>query len=382
MRKLSVFLGLAILAAGGLPSSAQDRVVQDKIFWKGERALTEGTVVSLNFFQIKYRLSSAGGEQEDFAKEVKDIEFDTDNPIVPYEFTHGVNAMNKGNHEEAVKQFEKAISRIKQSNSPNHPLRDFCRKHIMESHMATGDPAAVEAAARELRKEKPDSFFLRESFLMQYEAAKTRRNAALQEATIKELDEVIKADRRFADQLSRDAELLRADMMETSKNFAGALNIYTKLGGDRDLWEGVSLGILRCQSALGRTSDLKTKVESLLLELKDRREKSPRVYLGALIGQGDVNLAEGRIKEALLEYLKGALDPGSAGRTYEHETAIAKAAIAAAKYGKQFGEKDKTNKILYIDRAKDLRDELNRTFRASAWLTDVDAAIKDALQGQ
>ena len=381
MNALRTVLALATLAAGSLAASAQEGVIQDKIIWKGERAPTEGSVVSLNFSQIKYRLSSAGGEQEDFAKEVKDIEFDTDNPIVPYEFTQGRNLLNKGGYKEAVDQFERAIARIRQSNSPNHPLRDFCRRYILEAHLLAGDSAAVVAAARELRKEKPDSFFLRDSFLLQYEAAKMRRDTALQEATIKEIDDAVKADRRFAD-LQLDVDILRADVMEVNKKHTEALAIYTRLASNRDLWEAVSLGTLRCLAALGRTGDLKTKVETILTDLKDRRDKSPRVYLAAIIGRGDVALAEGKVKDALLDYMKGALDPGTATRTYEHETSIAKAAVAAAKYGKQFGEKDKQNKVLYIDRAKELREELKRTFPQTAWLGDVDAAIQDALRAQ
>ncbi len=375
MSAIRTLIALASLAAAALPAAAQD-----KIIWKGERAPTEGTVISINYREIKYRLSTAGGEQEDFSKDVKDIEFDSDNTFA-YEYSQGRNALHKGAYKEAVEQFERAITRIKQSNTPNHPMRDFCRKYILEAHLAAGNLAEVVAAARELRKEKPDTFFLRDSFLMQYEAAKRKPDSALQDDTIKAIDEVIKADRRYAD-LQRDADLLRADMMESGKEYQKALGVYTKLAEHKDLWEEVSLGILRCQSALGKTADLKAKVESLLSDMKNRRDTNPRVYLGAIIGRGDVYLAEGKIKEALLDYMKGALDPGSAGRTYEHETAIAKSAMAAARYGKQFGEKDKVNKNLYIDRAKELREELKRTFPQTAWMALVNAAIEDAIRGQ
>jgi hypothetical protein len=259
-------------------------------------------------------------------------------------------------------------------------MRDFCRKHIIEAYLAAGDADSAIKAARDLRKEKPDSFFLRDSFQLQYDAAKMKRDPARQDEAIKDIDEVVKADRRFAD-LQRDADLLRADMMEWNKKHAEALTIYTRLGGDRELWEEVSLGTLRCLSALNRTVDLKTKVESLMVDLKDKRETNPRVYLAAVVGRGDVSLAEGKPKEALLDYMKGALDPGGAANSYEHETATAKAAIAAARLGKQFGEKDKQNKMLYIDRAREMRDELKRTFPQTAWLTEVDAAIKDAERG-
>jgi tetratricopeptide (TPR) repeat protein len=370
---------LAVVFAGAASLSA---AAQDKIIWKGERAPTEGSVVNINFTQIKYRLSNAGSEQEDSAKDVKDIEFDTDNTLVPYEYTHGLTALHKGQFKEAVDQFKKAIDLIKKSNSPNHPIRDFCRKYIMEAWQAAGDAQAVVTAARELRAEKADSFFLRDSFLMQYDAAKMKRDPALQDATIKELEDVIRSDRRYQERMQRDADLLRADVLESNKKYADALTLYTRLSGDRELWEEVSLGMLRCLSALGKTADLKTKVENLLTELKEKRESNPRVYLGAIVARGDLYLAENKVKEALLDYMKGALDPGQASNTYEHETAIAKAAMAAARYGKQFGEKDKPNKILYIDRAKEMREELKRTYPATAWMTDVEAAIRDAERGQ
>ncbi|HKS15785.1 MAG TPA: hypothetical protein VJU16_00575 [Planctomycetota bacterium] len=376
MNTLRTLLAAVVVAAGAATAAAQD-----KIIWRGERQPTEGNVLNINFREIKYRLVNAPSEQEDNAREVKDIEFDRDNNILPSEYTNGINALHRGANDEAVKQFLKAIDLIKKSNSPNHPMRDFCRKHIVEAHLAAGNADAAIKAARDLRQEKPDSFFLRESFLMQYDAAKMRRNAADQEETIRELDAVIKTDRRYAD-LQSDADLLRADVLESGKKYAEALNMYTRLGGNKELRDEVNLGTLRCLSALGKTADLKAKVESLLIEAKEKRDSNPRVYLGAILARGDVYLAEGKIKDALLDYMKGALDPGLAANTYEHETAYAKSAVAAARYGKQFGEKDKANKSLYIDRAKELREELKRTFPGSAWMTDVDNAIQDAVRGQ
>jgi len=369
---------LALVLMASAPALA---AAQDKIIWKGERQPIEGIVVNINFREIKYRLVNAAGQQEDNAREVKDIEFDKENNLIPFEYTRGIEALHKGGNKEAVDNFVKAIDHIKKSNSPDHPLRDFCRKYIMEAYMAAGDAQAVVTAARELRKEKPDSFFLRESFLMQYEAAKMKRDAALQDATIKELDDVIKSDRRYAD-LQNDAKLLRADVLETQKKHLEALDMYTSLGGNRELWEDVSLGTLRCLSALKRTAELKAKVESLLTEIKEKRDSAPRVYLGAIIARGDVYLEEGKVKEALLDFMKGALDPGPAANSYEHETAIAKSAIAAARYAKQFGEKDKANKLLYIDRAKEMREELKLRFPSSAWVTDVENSIKDAISAQ
>ena len=47
----------AILAVAVVAASAQAAAAQDEIVWKGERAATEGTVVSINFVQIKYKVS-------------------------------------------------------------------------------------------------------------------------------------------------------------------------------------------------------------------------------------------------------------------------------------------------------------------------------------
>jgi tetratricopeptide (TPR) repeat protein len=363
-------IATVLLAATGAASA------QDKIKWK-DRADTEGVVISLNVKDIKYRLTNSPAEQEEPSKNVRDIEFDQDNTLFPYEYNHGVAAFHKGDYKGAVEQFERAIDRIKRTNSPNHPMRDFCRKYIVESYLKAGDAAGVMAAARELRKEKPDSFFVRDSFLMQYEAWKRRRDAKLQEETIKELEEAIKTDRRL-DGLQPDAELLRADFLEISKKFADALAIYSKFGANREVWKEVTLGTLRCLSALGRMADLKNRVESLLSEIKDRKDANPEVYLGALVARGDVQLSEGKIKEALLDYMKGALDPALARQSAEHEAALAKAAIAAARFAKQFGEKDKANKTLYVGRAMELRDDLKKAYPQTGWSADVDGAIREA----
>lgn len=378
MNMKRTILALSMLATGALSAAAQDT-----IFWKGERQATKGTVVSINFLQIKYRLEGAAGEQEDNARDVKDIEFDPDNSTLPYyEFDQGMRALHKGQQKEAVEQFTRALDRIKGSNTPNHPMRDFCRKHILEANLMARDSDATVASARALRKERPDSFFLRDSFMMQYDAAKMKRDTALLNDTIRELEEAIKADRRYAEQLQKDADLLKADVLEMNKKYDEAFRVYSKLGGVPEAWEEVNLGLLRCMSALGKTADLKAKVESLLVELKEKRDAHPRVYLGTMVARGDVFLAEGKFKEALLDYMKGALDPGQAANTGEHETALARSAIAASKYARWFGEKDKSNKMLYIDRAKEMREELTRTFPQTSFTAEVDAAINDAIRSQ
>ncbi|HTF55876.1 MAG TPA: hypothetical protein VK661_01290 [Planctomycetota bacterium] len=364
-----------VLFAAARPASAQD-----KIKWK-DRPDTEGVVISLNVKDIKYRLTNSPAEQEEPSKNVRDIEFDQDNTLFPYEYSHGVAAFHKGDYKGAIEQFDRAIDRIKRTNSPNHPMRDFCRKYVVESYLKSGDAAGVVAAARELRREKADSFFIRDSFLMQYEAGKRRRDAKLLEETIKELEEAIKADRRL-DGLQADSELLRADFLEMNKKYADALVIYSKFGANREVWKEVTLGTLRCLSALGRTAELKSKVESILSEIRDKKDANSEVYLGALVARGDVQLSEGKVKDALLDYMKGALDPALARQSAEHEAALAKAAIAAARFAKQFGEKDKVNKTTYIDRAKELREDLKKAYPQTGWSADVDGAIKEAERAQ
>lgn len=373
MRSNSVFVGL-IVAAAALPAAAQD-----KIIWKGERAPTEGVVISLNIKEIKYRLATGGGEQVEPARGVKDIAFDPES--LPYEYNAGKTALQRNQFRDAVEQFEKAIDRIKRSNNPNHALRDFCHKHIVEANLAAGDTDAVVKAARELRKEKSDSFFVRDSFLLQYEAAKNKGDAKLLEETMKEFEESIQKDRRLQD-LVRDAELLRADANEMARKFDLALQTYTKYGADRDVWETVALGSLRCLSAMGKLLDLKQKTDSLFNELK--REENPRVLLGAMIARGDIRLSEGKVREALLDYLKGLLELGpKVGDTPEHEAAMAKSAIASVKYAQEFGKKDdKQNRDLYLGRAKELKEELKRTFPRTGWLTEVEKAIREGSAAQ
>ena len=369
------------LAAALLLAAASTASAQDKIKWKNDRADTEGVVISLNVKEIKYRLVNSPAEQEEPSKNVRDIEFDPDNTLFPYEYNHGRAAFHKGDYRQAIEQFERAIDRIKRTNSPNHPMRDFARRYIVEAQLMGGDPAAVAAAARELRKEKPDSFFVRDSFLLQYEAAKRRRDAKLMEETVKELEEAVKTDRRL-DGLVPDSELLRADFLEVSRKFNEALAIYSKYASNREVWKEVTLGTLRCLSALNRVAELKSRVESVLLEIKDRKDANPEVYLGALVARGDVQLAEGKVREALLDYMKGVVDPVLSRVSAEHEAALAKASIAAARLAKQFGEKDKTNKTTYIDRARELREDLKKSYPQTAWTAEVDAAIKDAERAQ
>jgi len=369
MKTFAALLGILI----GI--GAQDKDTWDKIVWKGNRPPTEGVVISLNVKEIKYRLATGGGEQVEPSKGVQDIVFDPES--LPYEFNAGKAALQRNQFREAVEQFEKAIDRIKRSNNPNHPLRDFCRKFIIEAQLAAGDTAGVVAAARELRKEKLDSFYVRDSFLLQYEAAKTKGDAKLLDETMKEFEEAIQKDRRLSE-LAAGAELLRADANEMAGKFEPALATYSKYQADREVWETVSLGTLRCLSALNRIPDLKNKTDSLFNELK--REENPRVLLGAMTARGDIRLSEGKVREALLDYLKGLLELGpKVGDTPEHEAAMAKSAIASARYALEFAKKDdKENRDRYLGRARELKDELKRTFPRTGWMTEVEKLIREA----
>src|SRR5688572_23657582 len=144
MNMKRTILAFVVLATCALSADAQDT-----IYWKGDRQPTKGVVVSINFLLIKYRIENAAGEQEDNAREVKDIEFDPDNSNLPYyEFDQGMRALHKGQQKEAVEQFTRALDRIKGSNTPNHPMRDFCRKHILEANLMARDADAVVASAR------------------------------------------------------------------------------------------------------------------------------------------------------------------------------------------------------------------------------------------
>ncbi|MBI4564915.1 MAG: hypothetical protein HY716_09520 [Planctomycetes bacterium] len=362
----SILLGLLLVSAAE---------AQDKIVWKDNTPTYECRVLSLTYEKITYDLG-AGAPQQSNARNVREIEFDPNN--VPFDFPYARQELQRNPSKDVATRFE----RMKKDPRTSEPARDFCRKHIIEALLGAGDFEGAIAAAKALRTEKSDSFFLRDSFVLQYEAAQGLNDAKLQEETLKEFEAAAREKRMS--EWNKDVDLMKADAAEAKQNHHLALEIYNKYANDREVRDAASLGILRCLSAMKDWVRLKSKAEAVLSEVKQRKDAPVRLHLAATTARGDALMAEGKVKEALLDFIYGAweLGPRLGELSREHEAALAKASIAAAQYAKSFGEKNKENKTRYLQRAHDLFQELQRTYPRTAWKPEVAEALKRAEKSQ
>ncbi len=379
MRTFTSLLAAAAILASVPSASAQD----DTIRFSSAKGVREekGKVLGLNVKEIIYEKDAGGAsiKMNEKAKDVLDIDFAPDN--TPFEFQNARKAMQDFAFKDAADRFE----RIKRSPQTSEPVKEYCRKYAVECLLQAGDPDGAYAAAEQIRKEKPDSFFLRESFLLQYEAAKAKGDAKLQAEVVKKFGDAIKE--QGATEWNKNLEMLSADSAEESKDFAAALKIYQKLAADKSdprVAEASTLGVLRCLTAQKALPDLKARSDALIAEWEGKKNAPARLLLAAYVGRGDCLLAEGKIKESLLDYMWGLLNvaPRIGEYTREHEAVLAKSSIACARYAKQFGERDKENKTLYVHRSRELLGELMGTYPRSGFKKDVEDAIKDAEKSQ
>lgn len=380
MKHLTPVLTLAAVALAASPAAAQN---EDTITFTSSKGVSteKGIVVGLNFKEITWKKDAGGNliTMTEKSRSVMDIEFHPDN--TPFEFQNARKLMQDFQFKEAADRF----NRVKNSTMTSEPVKEFCRRYIIECHLQAGDLDAAVAAAEQLRKEKPDSFFLKDSFVLQYEAAKGKGDPKLQKETMQKFSDAVKE--HSMTEWNRHLDMISADATEASREFEGALKIYTRLAADREdprLRESANLGILRCLSALNRVQDLKARAQSVIDEFSGKKGAAPKPLLAAYTARGDCHLAEGRVKEALLDYMWGllALAPKLGEFCREHETVLARAAIASAKYAKQFGAKDGENKTLYLQRSRDLHGELMATYPRTGFRKEVEDALKEAEKAQ
>ena len=88
-----------------------------------------------------------------------------------------------------------------------------------------------------------------------------------------------------------------------------------------------------------------------------------RLLVAAYTARGDVAAQAGKLKDALVDYLYGAMVLGANDRGLEHETAIARSVTACSKMAA--AETDPARQRLYRTRAREQFQELRRTYPRS-----------------
>lgn len=350
-------------------ASAQDtlRIRDPK---EGKVSEKQGEVVSLNHKTVEYEIDVGGtrAKQPEDARNVVEIVPDQNGRT--FDYIQAELAFNNGDWEQAIERFEK----VRRDQRARELLKQIAAISVVRAHWGAGNAAGTVAAAKALRQEKPDSFFIRESFEIEILAHLSKNDIAGAGATITAFEEKGKTD--GMPDWAKSAEVKRARLLELQNKHREALGIHRKYVRDRDAGEEATLGELRCLKEVGDWAGLNGRAESVIGEAKGAKKTfSPRVLTGAFNARAEAALNGGRAKEALLDFLQGAMVLNKSGETsLEHEASLGRGAVACAKVAA--AEKEKHKKDTYRMRALELVDELKKFYPGSRLLKAAEEEIK------
>jgi hypothetical protein len=228
--------------------------------------------------------------------------------------------------------------------------------------------------AQALRAKKADSFYVRESFELEVKAHLATNNVAAAGNAITAF--VNMGNANGMQEWAKSGELMQAELAEKKGDARGALTTYRKYSKDHDVGEAASLGEMRCLTVLKDFTSLNSRADSIIKDSIGKKNFNTKLLIAAYNGKGDFDDNAGKVKEALLDYLQGAMVLGKGETSQEHEAALARSAVACAKLAT--AEKDAAKKTTYKGRAIEMFQELTRTYGGNTkYKAEVDKAIKD-----
>lgn len=354
MKTLGMIAGLLAAAAGA--ASAQDTIrIRNK---DGSIAEKQGEVVTLTNKMIEFEidLGTSRAKQNEDSRNV--VEIVPDSTGRTFDYNQAELAVNNGDWEQAAERFDK----VRKDQRARELLRQLALVGMIRANWNQGDVAGTIAAARALRQERPESFFLRESFELEVKAHLTKNDHASAGQVLQQFEDKGKSD--GMQEWAKSAEVMRGRLLELQGKHREALQIHRKYARDRDVSEEASLGEMRCLRELNDWSGLASRGEGIIAENKGKKGASTRLVTGAYNARGESALNSGKAKEALLDFLQGAMVLNKGGETsLEHEVSLGRGAVAAAKVAQ--AEKEKSKKDLWKTRAQELLGELERTYPGS-----------------
>jgi hypothetical protein len=360
MRSLIV---TALLLSAGAAASAQD-VIR---FKEGRGQDVQCEVKTLNYKTVEYEPSLTPGAT--LKSESKDIlEILINSQSKSFDFGQGEQAMNNNDYDAAIERFERvrkdprAVDLIKQTAAIN----------VVRCHFSNGNVAGSLAAVKSLRQERPDSFYLLESYDYEIRCHLARKDIGAATQSLAELEN----RKSEMPEWGKLASVRRAGLLELQGKFADALAAYRGLSRDKDVGEDAMLGELRCLRETGNWNGLMGRGEQLIGELRGKKGSSPRLLMGAFNARGEASLNANKAKDALLDFMQGVLVLGrSTGPCRELEVAVAKAAVSCARLARD--EKDKGKKETYKHRAQELQAELEKVAPGSSFRAEVQKALQE-----
>jgi hypothetical protein len=172
-----------------------------------------------------------------------------------------------------------------------------------------------------------------------------------------------------------DLFFLEAAVAEADNNWKEALAIYRRYLQAPAYFVPAALGEMRCLTAQADWPGLGAVADGHLKNAMGKRDFSTRVLIAAYTAKGDVDLNGGKAKDALMNYLQGAISLNKGETSPENETALARSALACAKLFA--AEKDPPKKARYRSQAQELRAELLKLYPKTRYKADIDNSVQN-----
>jgi hypothetical protein len=363
MRKL---IAISFLLSAAAELSAQD-IIKFKDASKNNDM--EGSIASMSYKLVEIEINIGGTltKQPADARQVADLIPSNSNKT--FDFAQGEVAMANGDFDSAVERFE----RVKKDARASELQKQLSGINIVRSQYYKGNPNAVAQAAQAMRAWKPDSFYTRESFVLEVKAYIAMRDANRATNALKAF--AAKGNADGMQEWAKSADLMEAELAELKNNWRDALTIYKKYSRDHDVGEDATLGEMRCLTSLSDWTSLNSRADSIIGDAKGKKNFNSRLLIAAYNGKGDSDMNASKPKEALLDYLQGAIVLSKGETSPEHEASLSHCSIACAKLAA--AEKDKTKKDTYRNRALEMLAELDKTYPRSPKRAEADKAIKE-----
>jgi hypothetical protein len=338
---IALLLGLAAAS----PLAAQD-TIQFKDPKKNPDL--EGDIVTLSFDLVEIEVPAGNGtvKQSIDARLVRELI-----PKKSKDFAQGEEALTNEDFPSAVGRFERTLA----DDRATPLLRQQAALMIARAQFSAGDYPGVVRAAQALRRRDATSYYVGESLSLEARALLAQNDPAGAKGVIAALGALGKA--RLLPDWVKNADLLDGSLAELQKNWRAALAAYRACLSDARLGEEAALGELRCLTA---TADFVTLGARAAAILKSAQGTPHRLLVAAYTARGDVATNGGKLKDALFDYLYGALVLGIDARGLEHETAIARSVVACSKLAA--AETDPARQRLYRARAREQFQELRRSY--------------------
>jgi hypothetical protein len=357
-----------LLAAMVAPLAAQDII---KFKDPNKNPDMEGDIATMTYKLVEIDINVGGtlAKQPADARQIADLI--PSNSKKSFDFAKGEESMANNDFDSAVERFE----RTKKDARASELQRQLAAINIVRCQYYKGNPNAVIQAAQAMRQQKPDSFYVRESFELEFKAHVATRNVGGAAGVANAFSAMGNAN--GMQEWAKSGELMQASLAEMKKDWRTALTIHKKYSRDADVGEDASLGELRCLTGVQDWTSLKSRSESIIKDAQTKKHSSTRLLIAAHNGLGEADLNGGKPKEALLDFLQGAMVLSKGETGPEHEASLGRSGVACAKIAA--AEKDANKKGVYKGRAQEMKAELIQTYgKGSPYAADIDKALAEA----